>query len=38
MIKPVERLKNIKSVNEQLIFIIAKSIDTGKKNLEASKK
>ena|SRR5674476_737633 len=38
MIKPVERLKDIKSENEQLISIIAKSIDTAKKNLEAIKK
>ena len=38
MIKPVERLKNIKSENEQLIAIIAKSIDTAKKNLESQKK
>jgi four helix bundle protein len=38
MIKPVERLKDIKSENEQLISIIAKSIDTAKKNLELNKK
>lgn len=38
LIKPVERLKDIKSENEQLISIIAKSIDTAKKNLELSKK
>ena len=38
MIKPVERLQNIKSENEQLIAIIAKSIDTAKKNLESQKK
>ena len=38
MIKPVERLKDIKSEVEQLISIIAKSIDTAKKNLEAGKK
>ena len=38
MIKPVDRLKNIKSENEQLISIIAKSIDTAKKNLESNKK
>ena len=37
MIKPVERLKDIKSENEQLISIIAKSIDTTKKNLETGK-
>ncbi len=38
MIIPVERLDEIKSENEQLISIIAKSIDTAKKNLEAAKK
>ncbi len=38
MIKPVERLKDIKSETKQLISIIAKSIDTAKKNLESSKK
>jgi hypothetical protein len=38
MITPVERLKDIKSENEQLISIIAKSIDTAKKNLELIKK
>jgi hypothetical protein len=38
MIKPVERLKDIKSEVGQLISIIAKSIDTAKKNLEAGKK
>lgn len=38
MIKPLERLNDIKSENEQLISIIAKSIDTAKKNLEAGKK
>ncbi len=38
MIKPVERLNDIKSESEQLISIIAKSIDTAKKNLEAGKK
>ena len=37
MIKPVERLKDIKSEVEQLISIIAKSIDTAKKNLEVGK-
>lgn len=35
MIKPVERLSGIKSEDEQLISIIAKSIDTSRKNLEA---
>ena len=34
MIKPVERLNNIKSENEQLIAIVAKSIQTAKKNTE----
>ena len=38
MIKPVERLKDIKSEDGQLISIIAKSIDTAKKNLDAGKK
>jgi len=38
LIKPAERLKDIKSENEQLISIIAKSIDTAKKNLESNKK
>ncbi len=38
MISPIERLSDIKSENEQLISIIAKSIDTAKKNLEAAKK
>jgi four helix bundle protein len=38
MIKPGERLKEIKSENEQLISITAKSIDTAKKNLETNKK
>ena len=38
MIKPVERLKDIRSEVEQLISIIAKSIDTAKKNLESGKK
>ena len=37
MIKPVERLKDIKAELEQLISIIAKSIDTAKKNLETGK-
>ena len=32
MIKPAERLKEIRSENEQLISIIAKSIDTAKKS------
>ncbi len=34
----VERINDIKSENEQLISIIAKSIDTAKKNLDAGKK
>ncbi len=38
MIKPVERLNNIKSENEQLIAIVAKSIETAKKNTESQKK
>ncbi len=38
MIKPVERLTAIKSENEQLISIVAKSIDTAKKNINAGKK
>ncbi len=38
MIKPIERLNDIKSEDEQLISIIAKSIDTAKKNLESNKK
>ena len=38
MISPIERLSDIKSENEQLISIIAKSIDTAKKNLEAANK
>ncbi len=38
MITPIDRIGDIKSENEQLISIIAKSIDTAKKNLEAVKK
>ncbi len=38
MIAPVERINDIRSENEQLISIIAKSIDTAKKNLDAEKK
>lgn len=38
LIKPVERLKDIKSEAEQLISIIAKSIDTAKRNLETGNK
>jgi four helix bundle protein len=37
MIKPVERLKEIKSENEQLVSIIAKSIDTARKNLNTKR-
>ncbi len=37
MTKPVERLKNIKSENEQLVSIIAKSIETAKKNHAANR-
>ncbi|HET7116435.1 MAG TPA: four helix bundle protein [Hanamia sp.] len=37
MIKPIERLDNIKSENEQLISIVAKSIETAKKNLNSEK-
>ena len=37
MIKPVERLNDIRSELEQLISIIAKSIDTAKKNVEIGK-
>jgi four helix bundle protein len=37
MIKPVERLSDIKSEDEQMISIIAKSIDTSRKNLESKK-
>jgi four helix bundle protein len=38
MIAPVERINDIRSENEQLISIIAKSIDTAKKNLDVEKK
>ena len=38
MIKPVERLKDIKSENEELISIVAKSIDTARKNPGSNKK
>ena len=38
MITPIERINDIRSENVQLISIIAKSIDTAKKNLEAGKK
>jgi four helix bundle protein len=38
MIKPVKRLDNIKSENEQLIYIKSKSIETAKKNLNKEKK
>ena len=38
MIKPKERLDNIRSENEQLVSIVAKSIETAKKNLNNEKK
>jgi four helix bundle protein len=38
MIKPVKRLDNIKSENEQLISIVAKSIETAKKNVNNEKR
>ena len=38
MIKPVNRLDNIKSENEQLVSIVAKSIETAKKNVDIEKK
>jgi len=38
MIKPVNRLDNIKSENEQLVSIVAKSIETAKKNVNIEKK
>ena len=38
MILPVEKLNIIKSENEQLISIIAKSIETAKRNLASEKK
>jgi four helix bundle protein len=38
MIFPVEKLNIIKSENEQLISIIAKSIETAKRNLASEKK
>jgi four helix bundle protein len=37
MITPIERLDNIKLENEQLISIVAKSIETAKKNLNSEK-
>lgn len=37
LIMPIEKLDNIKSENEQLISIIAKSIETAKKNLSSEK-
>lgn len=37
MITPIEKLSKIKSENEQLISIVAKSIETAKKNLNAEK-
>ncbi len=38
MIKPVKRLDNIKSENEQLVSIVGKSIETAKKNVNNEKK
>lgn len=38
MIKPLKRLDNIKSENEQLISIVAKSIETAKRNVNNEKK
>ena len=38
MIRPVNRLDNIKSENEQLVSIVAKSIETAKKNINIEKK
>ena len=38
LIKPVDKLNNIKSETEQLISIIAKSIDTAKKSVMPLKK
>ncbi|MEO6837927.1 MAG: four helix bundle protein [Ginsengibacter sp.] len=37
MITPIGRLENIKSENEQLVSIVAKSIETAKKNLNSKK-
>ena len=38
MIKPIKRLVNIKSENEQFVSIVAKSIETAKKNVNDEKK
>lgn len=38
MIKPVKRLDNIKSENEQLVSIVAKRIETAKRNVNNEKK
>lgn len=38
MIKPLKRLDNIKSENEQLVSIVAKSIETAKRNVNNEKK
>lgn len=38
LINPAERLKNIKQEIEELISIIAKSIEAAKKNLDSGKK
>lgn len=37
LIVPIEKLVNIKSENEQLVSIVAKSIETAKKNLNSEK-
>jgi len=37
MIKPVSRLNNLSKECEELIVIIAKSIDTAKKNIDSSR-
>ena len=38
MIKPIKRLDSIKSENEQLVSIVAKSVETAKKNVNNEKK
>ncbi len=38
LVKPLDKLSNIKAETEQLISIIAKSIETAKKNIDALKK
>jgi hypothetical protein len=37
MITPIENLADVKSENEQLVSIVAKSIETAKKNLNSEK-